>query len=721
MSSRLILIIFFLRAVSVSAQENVDSLKALFVASGEKVIKADLADELGSRYAYSKRDSSIYYFDFAADLWLDLGDTLKFLQSAQYARTQLVEDKKYDRAIRNLSRIIPFFSKNTDLGHSYLELVSHLSQSEDTELQVDLLHSAIFLFEQEKDTFCMLMSYDLIAKNYQDLGAPDSALFYIRKALEIEDVNSYPLSSIYEKLSVLQLLRGDSTEAVNSLTKAINIKRQLGSGEGMAKFFVRLGELLKGQGNVGLAFEKVDSAKLLASKNKELEPMAEALKLEAALWDIQNDYQRAYRSYKAYTELEDSLILSSPSAFENETQFNLFRQRREIENARLALLLEKSTSEVEEQKLWIVLLAITLLISFFISVRYIRTLKKSRWAYAQLQESNRKVLAQSRELSLAQEEIVKSEKMAFLGRIFAGIGHELNTPIAAVKSNLQLIEDAQMQEIKKFKDLSEYITPQTIRICIELVIASYQSQLRPISTNKQRQLKRELADFFEQRKPDIAFELIDIFDDLKIYFDLEKFDELYDHPQCIPFLELATFISTRTRSIMTAMEALKRADKILFSLKTYSFKNLDDTKTTFDLVRNINTILTLHQNKLKDITIYKQFDDEVQIEGYPDELTQVWTNLISNASYANGYKGNLWIRIRQYDNEVRVEFEDSGGGIDPAVKEQIFEPFETTKPEGEGSGLGLSISKKVIEKHNGNITVENTPSGALFTVSLPRN
>ncbi|MEM9328257.1 MAG: ATP-binding protein, partial [Bacteroidota bacterium] len=138
------------------------------------------------------------------------------------------------------------------------------------------------------------------------------------------------------------------------------------------------------------------------------------------------------------------------------------------------------------------------------------------------------------------------------------------------------------------------------------------------------------------------------------------------------------------------------------------------------LIRNINNIITLHQNKLKNVTVYKQFEESVEIEGYPDELTQVWTNLISNATYANKYRGNLWIRVKQYENKVQVDIEDSGGGVDPQVMERIFEPFETTKPEGEGTGLGLSITKRVIDKHKGTITVGNTETGALFSVTLPK-
>ncbi len=693
-------------------------------ASADRLRSAGDQLEKGRAMAGIDADSALFYYELSADIYRETGDTINYVRVNRLIRELFVEEDRLDEAIENNLSMIQFLkpTESFEHYHHYLELAELYDREGDQNSRYQYALEAKHGLLRIGDTAHVTVAYKELAAVHLDMGAIDSSSFYIDAALRLPlpPRGRKLLQGIYELLGDIKLFQGDTLLAFASYSEALAISLEIRRVVGTAKLQIAMSEILSDWGQVGRAFEKVDSAKNFALQARETEQLALAYRQEAALWDIQNDYQQAYGAYKRYTELEDSLARTNALTFQSQSQRMLFQERRQVENARLALLLERSNSEVEEQRIWIILLVATLFVSFIISIRYVRTLKKSRWAYRQLQESNRKVLAQSRELAKAQDEIIKSEKMAYLGRIFAGIGHELNTPIAAVKSNLQLIEDAQMREVKKYHELAEAMSPDAIRVMIELVVASYQAQQRPISTNKQRQLKKEVKNYFMQRKPEAAQELTDIFDDLKIYDDLHRFDPFFDNESGRGFLELAVFISTRTRSIMTATEALRRADKILFSLKTYSFKNLEDTKTAFDLVRNINTILTLHQNKLKDITIYKQFDDKVVLEGYPDELTQVWTNLLSNAAYANGFKGNLWIRIRQNAEEVRVEFEDSGGGIDPQVKEQIFEPFETTKPEGEGSGLGLSISKKVVEKHEGKITVENTPSGALFRVSLPR-
>jgi signal transduction histidine kinase len=104
---------------------------------------------------------------------------------------------------------------------------------------------------------------------------------------------------------------------------------------------------------------------------------------------------------------------------------------------------------------------------------------------------------------------------------------------------------------------------------------------------------------------------------------------------------------------------------------------------------------------------------------YPDDLNQVWTNLVHNALQAMDYKGILTIETQQQEGNIFVKFTDNGKGIPPEVKPKIFQPFFTTKSAGEGSGLGLDIVRKIVEKHEGTIAVESVPGQTTFTVSLP--
>jgi signal transduction histidine kinase len=130
--------------------------------------------------------------------------------------------------------------------------------------------------------------------------------------------------------------------------------------------------------------------------------------------------------------------------------------------------------------------------------------------------------------------------------------------------------------------------------------------------------------------------------------------------------------------------------------------------------------LTLYQNQLKQgVQVIRNYAKLPPVLCYPDELNQVWTNLIHNALQAMEYRGTLSIEVTAIDQQAKISLTDSGKGIPEEIQAKIFEPFFTTKPSGEGSGLGLDIVKKIIKKHDGQITVESQPGRTTFNVFLP--
>ena len=142
--------------------------------------------------------------------------------------------------------------------------------------------------------------------------------------------------------------------------------------------------------------------------------------------------------------------------------------------------------------------------------------------------------------------------------------------------------------------------------------------------------------------------------------------------------------------------------------------------TTANIVEGLEVVLTLYYNQLKHgIEIIKHYTEVPPILCYPDELNQVWTNIVHNAIQAMHGEGTLEIDVSLTDAHIEVRVTDSGGGIPDAIKAQIFDPFFTTKAAGEGCGLGLNIVKKIIEKHQGQISVASRPGRTTFTILLP--
>jgi signal transduction histidine kinase len=205
-----------------------------------------------------------------------------------------------------------------------------------------------------------------------------------------------------------------------------------------------------------------------------------------------------------------------------------------------------------------------------------------------------------------------------------------------------------------------------------------------------------------------------------IYDCPEDFLPLLKHSESPFVLHTAYNLSRLQKSAANIATAADRASKVVFALKSYARFDHSGEKVLTHIEETVETVLTLYHNHLKHgIEVIRRFEKIPPVRCYPDELNQVWTNLIHNAIQAMGGKGTLEIDLFQRNNETAVVFTDSGKGIPEEVKNRIFEPFFTTKAAGEGSGLGLHIVKKIIDKHRGKIEIESEPGRTAFRVMIP--
>jgi signal transduction histidine kinase len=250
-----------------------------------------------------------------------------------------------------------------------------------------------------------------------------------------------------------------------------------------------------------------------------------------------------------------------------------------------------------------------------------------------------------------------------------------------------------------------------------------QQPKQPLSFREERQLKRTLKQTLETE----TIENTDIAAD-----SLSKMGIL---PEQLPTLMSLLQSSDNSFTLETAYElsaiqnnsqniklAVERAAKIVFALKSYARQDFSEQMMTASITDSIDTVLTIYHNQLKQgIEVEKTYENVPSILCHPEELTQVWTNLIHNAIQAMNYQGKLAIVVSQRDAHIVVEIIDSGNGIPLEIQEKIFQPFFTTKPAGEGSGLGLDIVRKIIEKHQGKINFISQPGNTKFSVWLPIN
>jgi predicted ATPase/signal transduction histidine kinase len=337
-----------------------------------------------------------------------------------------------------------------------------------------------------------------------------------------------------------------------------------------------------------------------------------------------------------------------------------------------------------------------------------------------------KVAERTQELSQAlsyleatQAELIQSEKMAALGQLVAGVAHEINTPLGAIRSSAGNVSKFLNQTLEQLPALFQLLSPEEADNFLSLLHLSLEQETS-LSTKEERKFKRALRSQLQElgiADPDTAADRLVM---MGVYQEIDNFVPLLQKPDSLQVLEMAYKLSELKRGLATIDIATDRASKVVFALKTYARYEQSGEKTTASITEGIETILTLYKNQLKQgVEVVRNYAEVPSILCYPDELNQVWTNLVHNALQAMDYRGTLTIDLTEQDGLAKISVTDSGKGISEEIKSKIFDPFFTTKPAGEGSGLGLDIVKKILEKHQGKIEVESIPGQTTFNVFLP--
>lgn len=315
------------------------------------------------------------------------------------------------------------------------------------------------------------------------------------------------------------------------------------------------------------------------------------------------------------------------------------------------------------------------------------------------------------------------ERLLALGSLSAGLTHELNNPAsAAVRATAALRERvAGMRHKLAIISTGKYAINLEPLVALQEEAAALVAKAPVLSPIEVGDAEDEIGEWLDERAIPFAWDIAPTFVQAGIDVGwLEKVSATVPEGTLDGALKWL-YYTVETELLMNEIhDATTRISTLVGAAKQYS--QLDRAPfQTVDVHELLDSTLTMLSAKLAGLQVVKDYDRSVPaIPAYPAELNQVWTNLIDNARDAMGGQGTLTVRTSSDGECLTVEIGDTGPGIPPEIQGRIFEQFFTTKPVGEGTGLGLDISWRiVVNKHHGDLTVLSVPGDTRFRVRLP--
>jgi C4-dicarboxylate-specific signal transduction histidine kinase len=334
------------------------------------------------------------------------------------------------------------------------------------------------------------------------------------------------------------------------------------------------------------------------------------------------------------------------------------------------------------------------------------------------------------ERAYLQQEMVlrQQDKLATLGKLSAGLAHELNNPAAATQRGAGQLRDALalLQHALQTAAAASGLSEAQVSLLGTLEAELAERVRTPVSlsvldrSDRESTVERWLEAHGVQRPWEVAPALVDASFGSG---DLERIVGAFSEAQLAPIITWTGATATALALLEQVAHGAGRIAELVQALKSYSYMDQAPVQMV-DVHEGLDSTLVMLRSRLKQIEVRREYAAGLpKIPARGSELNQVWTNILDNAADAlagGGQPGIITIRTRRDGAWVVVELEDNGSGIPEEIQAHVFDPFFTTKPPGKGVGLGLNISHTIVtQRHSGRLTVTSRPGQTRFQAWLP--
>lgn len=724
--------------------------------------KIDILHQLAKNNAETNPELALQYAMQSLEIAKKLSNPVSVAQSYTVVGKVHASVGNHDKAMEYYEKGLKALDKNEEpliAAQIYYQMGKSHEEQKDFRKAVGKYEKAGKYIEKLNDSKLTAELNIALGNCSMDRGNLKDAVNYYNKALtnyqSINDNNA--VCKTYNALGIVYLKQRNSKKALEYFTLA---QKGNTDKEQLALVYANIGDVYKDDRKYKLSENAYSQALSYANLTKKASLIADIYFRMHKLYEKAGDMQKSKLYYQKYTTTQDeaqnretalklALLKNQYEEITKQKDEEIAQKENVIQNQQGEINLlesekklletQKQLKELETKRLrqigtyLIVVIVLALLVAVLIAIGYRNKQKTARilaQKNAEITRQNEQITQQNieitqqknelaqayKDLQEAQEKLILAEKMAAMGKLVKNVAHEINTPIGAVKSAVQLSQQSLTHIIAKLP----YLTSQNVAHIQPLLQRIMQANTTQMSTREARQYRKTIESEFQEagiaNASKLADELVKIgitppVDDLIPVFQAENSTELLE------FAKYIGSIKTNTDTIELASEKTK---KVVAALKLFIGEEIQATPEKFSITESIEEVLSIYNNYLKQgIEVVRRYDVQPVYFADPEAIKQVWTHIVFNAIQAMDNNGKLDIHTFEQDKTLHITFTDTGHGIPADILPRVFEPFFTTKIDGSGVGLGLYLCKKIIEKYNGNIVITSQPGNTVVHITLP--